>query len=144
MTPERSFPAALALMVTTACAGAGMQDYQPVKQKVGLDAEDLLRVSREAADNLGYVPVESDSAPDTFETRQREVAVSSVPRISYRYTFRVSTQGGTLTITSTCTENSAMHREQYDDCGSERPKRVMAEQDALEKAILERAKLANK
>lgn len=121
-----------------------MEAYQPVSQKLSLDESDLLNVARQATESSGYVPVETDGKPYAFETRQKEVAVSSVPRISYRYTFQVSTKGGTLSIVATCVENSSMHREKYDPCGDERPQHVIDEQDRLKKAILERVKQASK
>ncbi len=121
-----------------------MQEYHPVSQKLSMDEGQLLSVARSAAEKLGYVPIEDDAHPYWFETRRKEIAVSSVPRIAYRYTFQVSTKGGALAITSTCTENSSMHREQYDPCGDERPKHVIDQQEALKKAIVDGAKQAGK
>ncbi len=117
-----------------------MQSYTPVKEKTKVEPDRLFHVARSVAEAKGYVAIEEESKPYTFETREREVAVSSVPRLSYRYTFQVSAKDGTLAIKATCTQNSSMNREKYEDCGDERPKRVIDEQQALRDAILQRIK----
>ena len=51
-----------------------------------------------------------------------------MPRLSYKYTLKIVTAGGTLAISSTCKQNSSMAREKFEDCGDERPQRLREEQ----------------
>ena len=132
---------ALALVLAgTACAGSDMKSYTPVKEKTKFAPEVLFTASERALEAAGHITTESDRERYTLETREKEVFVSSVPRLSYRYRYRVGTAGGVLTIDTTCKQNSAMARTEYEDCGDERPGRLLAELDDVKKDILERAK----
>jgi hypothetical protein len=84
----------------------------------------------------------TNTDPEKFsvETREKETAVSSVPRLSYKYSWKIVTSGGTLAISSSCTRNSSMAREKFESCGDERPKRLRDEQEELRSAILKRVK----
>lgn len=121
------------------CGGAGMTDYKPVSEKTKFDEDALLGASASALEARGYVAAtDHDSA--TVTTREKEVATSSVPALSYKYTWEISTKGGRLVIKSTCKQNSSMSRTKFSDCGDERPARLIAEQKALRTDILKRAK----
>jgi hypothetical protein len=131
---------ALAAALASACTTSDMQAYTPVKQKTAYEEDRLRDAARQALEAQDYVPVSTDARPSLLETREKEVFVSSVPRLAYRYSFLVDTKDGVLTIDSSCKQNSAMGREDFEDCGSERPQRVIDEQKKLVAAILERAK----
>jgi len=124
----------------SACAGADMQPYLPTAQKTKYAPETLFAASRDALEDNGYITTNADPEHFSVETREKETAVSSVPRLSYKYSWKVVTSGGTLAITSKCTKNSSMGREKFEDCGDERPKRLREEQEELREEILERAK----
>jgi hypothetical protein len=124
----------------SACAGAEMEPYLPTAQKTKFSPETLFAASTAALEDKGYVTTNADPERFSVETREKETAVSSVPRLSYKYTWKVVTSGGTLAITSQCKQNSSMAREKFEDCGDERPKRLRDEQEELREAILERAK----
>lgn len=125
-----------------ACTTSDMQAYTPVEQKTKHSEETLRVAARRALEAKGYPTLTTESEPSVIQTREKEVFVSSVPRLAYRYTFRVGVKGGTLVIASTCKKNTALEREDFEDCGDERPARVIAEQKAIHEDILERAEKA--
>jgi hypothetical protein len=134
---------ALALVLSgTACGSSDMQSYTPIKEKTKIAPEVLFTASEQALESAGHVTTEINRENYTLETREKEVFVSSVPRLSYRYHYRVGTAGGVLTIDTACKQNSAMARTEYEDCGDERPGRLLAELNDIKKDILERAKAA--
>ncbi len=122
--------------------GAGMKSYQPVNEKTKLTEDNLFRASINALEARKYVAI-SDSERYFVETREKEVAVSSVPRLSYKYTWQIQTKDSTLSIISTCKENSSTDRTKFEDCGDERPDRLLKEQKELREDILMRAKTAS-
>lgn len=117
-----------------------MDAYTPVKEKTRYDADQLLSAAEQSMRDLGYRTVKLDRSSHRVSTREKEVGYSSVPRLSYKYSFQVETTGGQLVIEADCKMNSAMSREKFSDCGDERPDRVLDELAALRKAILEEAK----
>ena len=129
-----------AALASTACAGADMEPYLPTAQKTKFAPDTLFAASTKALEDKGYVTTNADPERYSVETREKETAVSSVPRLSYKYSWKIVTAGGTLAITSRCTQNSSMAREKFEDCGDERPKRLRDEQEELRSEILERAK----
>src|SRR5690349_18169804 len=108
-------------LFAAACGGASMTTYTPVNQKTKYSEDSLFEASRKGAENLGYIAKTGDNSSHSLDTREKEVAVSSVPRLSYRYSFHIETAGGVLAITTTCTQNSATNEHKFDDCGSDRP-----------------------
>jgi len=128
-------------LLLCAC-GAGMTAYQPVNEKTKLSSDDLFSASVKALEARDYV---ATTEPDRYyiETREKEVAVSSVPRLSYKYTWQIQTKDSTLSITATCKENSSTERTKFEDCGDERPDRLIKEQKELHEDILKRAKTAS-
>ena len=128
-------------LLLSAC-GAGMKSYQPVSEKTKLSEDDLFRASVNALEARDYVAI-SDSERFYVETREKEVAVSSVPRLSYKYTWQIQTRDSTLSITATCKENSSTDRTKFEDCGDERPDKLLKEQKELREDILMRAKTAS-
>jgi hypothetical protein len=126
-------------LLLVGCGGAGMTDYKPVTEKTKFDEEALLSASASALEARGYV-ASTDHDASSVTTREKEISVSSVPKLSYKYTWEVTTKGGTLTIKSTCTQNSSMKRTKFEDCGDERPERLIQEAKALKTDILKRAK----
>jgi hypothetical protein len=127
-------------LFATACGGAGMTAYKPFEQKTKHSPEALFQASTHALEAMDYQIRTRDPTTFTIETREREIAYSSVPRLSYKYTLKIVTANGTLRITSTCKQNSAMKRQEFDDCGDERPSRVLADQEDFVKDTLKRAK----
>jgi hypothetical protein len=140
MTRTSALVSALALALC-AC-GASMKSYQPVNEKTKLSEDDLFRASVSALEARDYIAI-SDRDRYFVETREKEVAVSSVPRLSYKYTWQIQTKDSTLSITSTCKENSSTQRTVFDDCGDERPEKLLEEQAELQRDIMERAKHAS-
>jgi hypothetical protein len=128
--------AGIALMLA-ACGGASMQSYQPTHKKTKHSADTLLEASTRAVEKLQHQIETRDAETHSLRTREREVSISNVPKLSYKYAFRISTSGGTLRIDSNCTENSSMNRTTFEDCGDKRPEKVVKEQAALEEKILE-------
>ena len=59
---------------------------------------------------LSRAEVERLLHPGEVETREKEVAVSSVPRLSYKYTWQIQTREGSQSIISTCKDNSSTDR----------------------------------
>jgi hypothetical protein len=125
---------------SAACAGADMEPYLPTAQKTKFSPDTLFAASTKALEDKGYVTTNADRERYSVETREKETAVSSVPRLSYKYSWKIVTAGGTLAISSSCKQNSSMAREKFEDCGDERPKRLRDEQEELRSEILERAK----
>jgi hypothetical protein len=139
MAPKQLLLLATAAALGMGCGGADMKTYTPVKEKTKFAPEVLFTASQRAIEASGHVTTEIDREKYTLETRQKEVFVSSVPRLSYRYRYRVSTTGGILTLDTDCQQNSAMNRTEYESCGEERPKRLIEEQDEIKQKILELA-----
>lgn len=143
MAPRTWFtPAALAVLVLSGCAGANMNTYTPVNEKTKYDPNTLFAAARAAVEKLQLRLQTAEIDQHTLETREREVAISSVPRLSYKYTIHIKTLGGVLSIESSCTKNSATAEAEFKDCGGERPKQVLDEQEAIRKKTLELAPTA--
>jgi hypothetical protein len=122
-----------------ACSTANMTSYTPVEEKTKYKEDTLFRSARDAAEELGFV-VTAGEGSATFDTREKQVATSSIPRLSYKYTFHVETAGGVLSIKTTCSKNSTTNESEFKDCGDDRPKRVIEFQEKLHKLTLARAK----
>lgn len=122
-----------------ACSTANMTTYAPVDEKTKYSDDVLLSAAKGAAEELGFRVVAGEGS-STFDTREKEVATSSIPRLSYKYTFHVETTHGELLIQSTCIKNSTTAESDFNDCGDDRPERVVQLQAALRKRTLERAK----
>lgn len=135
---SRSFAMCL-LASVAACGGAGMSSYTPVHQKTKYSADSLHIAARDAIDQLGYAPAGGDAGAHVIETREKQIAVSSIPRLSYKYSFHIDTANGVLEVNTTCVENSATSESTFKDCGDDRPQRVINEQKKLVKRILELA-----
>jgi hypothetical protein len=127
-------------VVVGACSTANMTTYAPVDEKTKYSADILLSAAEKAAEDQGFRVVAGEGS-STFDTREKEVATSSIPRLSYKYTFHVETTSGQLVINSTCSKNSSTSEAEFSDCGDDRPALVVQQQAALRKHILERAKL---
>ena len=127
------------LFVAGACSTANMTDYTPVNEKTKYSEDALFRGARDAAEHLDMRVTASESG-NSFDTREKEVATSSIPRLSYKYSFHVETTGGILVIKSSCVKNSTTSEHEFSDCGDDRPARVVELQAALRKQALERAK----
>ena len=128
-----------ALTIAGACSTAHMTTYVPVNEKTKYDDDVLLSAARGAAEELGFQVVVSEGS-STFDTREKEVSTSSIPRLSYKYTFHVDTTHGELVINSTCIANSTTNESEFKECGDDRPSRVVQLQGMLRKRTLERAK----
>jgi len=127
------------LVILSACAGANMTSYTPVHEKTKFKEDVLFRASRHAVEKLGIKLNTADGVAHTVDTREREVAISSIPRLSYKYSFHIETTGGVLSIEAKCTQNTASKEAEYKDCGDDRPKAVIREQEELTKKTLELA-----
>jgi hypothetical protein len=139
VTP-RTRLAALALPLLLAACGASMVSYKPVNEKTKLPEDALFQAATSVLETKGHPITDRDPTTYTIKTREKEIAVSSVPRLSYKYEYTVVTKGGTLLISTTCRQNSEMKRTEFEDCGDERPQRVVDETEKIKTAILEKAK----
>ena len=138
-TSQRRVAYLLAAALAAGCSTANMTSYSPVSEKTKFSSESLHRAARDAAEHLGYRPRGDDAGSEIIDTREKEVAVSSVPRLSYKYSFHIETTSGLLSINALCTKNSATSEKTFSDCGSDRPARVVDELGLLRKRILELA-----
>jgi hypothetical protein len=129
-----------AMLVVGACSTANMTTYAPIDEKTKFSEDTLYRAARDAAEELGFAVTAGENS-STFDTREKQVATSSVPRLSYKYTFHVETTGGNLVIQSSCKSNSSMSEDTFSSCGDDRPAQVVKLQAALRKRTLERAKV---
>jgi hypothetical protein len=126
-------------LLALGCGGAGMTSYTPAKEKTKFSEDDLFTATVRALEAKGYTAI-PDREQLVVKTREKEISVSSVPKLSYKYTWQIQTKGGTLAINSTCQENSAMSRTEFEDCGDDRPQRMVDEQQSLVAEILDEAK----
>lgn len=128
-----------ALLLATACGGANMTSYTPAKEHTKYSADQLFAAAQDAVQKLGIKIQTADGVEHTVDTREREVAISSIPRLSYKYSFHIQTNRGILSVESRCTKNSASKESEFKDCGDERPRLVVDEQDDIVKKALELA-----
>jgi hypothetical protein len=135
-----AFRLGLGALLLVGCGGANMKSYTPISEKTKIAPEMLFTAARRALEAKGYDVIRSDPETYTLLTKEKETYVSSVPRLSYKYQWTIVTAEGKLSISVSCKENSSMERTAYQDCGDERPSRVIDEQDDLRKEILQRAK----
>ena len=119
------------------CAGAGMNAYTPLKQKTKFRDDQLFGAAERSLEELGYQPINKDADSGAVATRNKDVDYQSHPRLYFRYAFQIDVGEGIVNINSTCKKNSAMAREELDDCGDERPKHVIDEQEKIYRRILE-------
>ncbi len=75
------------------CTTEEMRAYTPVKEKTRMSEDVLLTAARRSLDANRFVAIEK-SEPYSLTTREKEVFTSSVPRLAYRYTFDIMTEGG--------------------------------------------------
>ena len=130
---------AASALSSVACSPSGMRAYTPVEEKTKFSGEALHLATRKTFEMSEHPIVLNDPGSGTITTRLKEIATSSVPRLSYRYSYKVGTQGGVLTIDTTCTQNSTMAPTEFTDCGADRPGRIGLEQTTLRDKILKRA-----
>src|SRR5215831_6005343 len=127
-----------AFLAAVACSTANMTSYTPVEEKTKYSEDTLFRAARDSAEQLGFVVIKGEGSA-VFDTREKEVSTSSIPRLAYKYTLHVETTGGVLSIKSECSKNSSTNEATFSDCGDDRPKRVIEFMDKLHKATLARA-----
>ena len=135
----RRLTIAATLGIAIGCGGANMATYTPVSEQTKFSADSLYSAARDAADQLKHQPRAADSQSHSLDTREKEVATSSIPRLSYKYSFHIETGGGLLAITAACTKNSATSEHTFHECGDDRPERVVQELATLKARILELA-----
>ena len=123
-----------------ACAGSNKQPYSPVEEKTKFEESTLLQASVRALEEMDYDIGVEDTDSYTVRSREREVSLSSIPKLSYRYQWTIKTGGGKLSITVDCKENSAMDEKTFEACGDEVPQQVAEDQEQLHHKILVIAK----
>jgi len=128
-----------ALAFSQACTTAHMTTYAPVNDKTKYSEDVLFSAAEKAAEQLGFRVVASEGSA-TFDTREKEVATSSIPRLSYKYSFHVEATHGELVIQASCSQNSTTSETEFKDCGDDRPARVVQLQSELHERTLELAK----
>ena len=139
VTPRKSILALVLALAATAC-GPSMVAYTPVNEKTKLSSDALFQAATAVLEQKGFFISDRDPGTYIIKTREKEVAVSSVPRLSYKYEYTVTTQNSTLSIATTCKQNSEMKRTEFEDCGDERPVKIVEETEQLKKEILTKAK----
>jgi hypothetical protein len=128
-----------AFVIAGACTTANMTDYTPVNEKTKFSEDVLYRAARDTAEHLD-LRVQAGDNGTSFDTREKQIATSSIPRLSYKFSFHVETTDGMLVIKANCVKNSTTSEAEFSDCGDDRPAKVVELQAALRKQTLERAK----
>lgn len=130
---------AAGLVLTAMLAACAGTKYKPVEAKTKYSEDILFDAARRSLEDADLVVINRNRDEYTMETRVREVATSSIPKLSYRYHYTVSTKEGVLNIAAECEENSALARTKFEKCSSY-PSELLAELSQLKDDILERAK----
>jgi hypothetical protein len=124
----------------TSCAGAEKEVYTPVQEKTKLEESTLLQASVRALEEMDYEIGLEDTDAYMVRSRMHEVSVSSIPKLSYRYYFTIKTAEGTLRISVSCEENSALDKKKFETCGDEAPSQIVEDQRQLHDKIIVIAK----
>jgi hypothetical protein len=126
---------ALALLLA-GCGGPTLVAYQPVEQKTELAPEKLYAAAEGVLLDHGYNIKTRDAAAFRLETEERRIAGSDIKQDKYHYVWIVEAGSGALKIRIDCKRTSGADSE---DCGSERPEKLVKEQDKLVQEILREA-----
>lgn len=130
----------LVLLLQAGCVGSNKQPYTPVDEKTKFEESTLLQASVRALEEMDYDIGVEDTDAYTVRSREREVSLSSIPKLSYRYQWTIKTAGGKLSISASCKENSAMDKKKFEPCGDEVPEQIVEDQEQLHHKILVIAK----
>jgi len=126
----------LCVALQTGCGGVEKEAYTPVQEKTKLEESTLLQASVRALEEMDYEIGLEDTEAYMVRSRMREVSVSSVPKLSYRYYFTIKTAEGTLGISVSCEENSALDKKKFESCGDEVPSQIVEDQRQLHGKII--------
>ena len=130
----------MAGMLVSACVGSSKTPYTPVREKTKFEESTLLQASVRALEEMDYEIGVEDADAYTVRSREKEVSVSSIPKLSYRYYWTIKTAEGKLSIDVACKENSAMDEKKFEACGGEVPEQINEDQEQLLHKILVIAK----
>ena len=119
------------------CGGPAMAAYTPAEKKTDLAPDALYAAAEGALLDAGYLIETRDPAGHRLETQERTMAGSEIKQDKYRYRWTVETAGGTLKLRVSCERVSG---DDGEDCGGERPEKLVKEQDRLIEQIVSEAK----
>jgi hypothetical protein len=118
------------------CTGPNTAPYTPVEKKTDHSAETLYQAAEGALLDAGYLIETRDPQGFKLKTQERTLLGSEIKKDKYKYVWVVETGGGKLAIRMECSREAGEERE---DCGAERPEKLVNEQDKLVTAILAEA-----
>jgi hypothetical protein len=127
---------ALAAMVV-ACGGQPMAPYSPVEKNTDLSPRTLYAAAEGTLLDQGYLIARRDPERLRLETQKRTLLGSEIRKDKFEYVWIVETAGGTLRIRLECQRTSGA---QSEDCGDERPERLVKQQNQLVDLILAEAR----
>ena len=132
--------ALLAASLQLGCVGSNKVPYTPVSEKTKFEDSTLLQAAVRALEEMDYDIGVEDTDAYMVRSRVREVSVSSIPKLSYRYHWTIKAAEGKLTINVSCEENSATDEKKFEKCGDEVPEQIVEDQTQLQHKILVIAK----
>jgi hypothetical protein len=124
------------LLLAGGCGGPSMAPYSPVEHKTELAPQKLYAAAEGVLLDHGYNIAKREPAGFRLETEERRIAGSEIKKDKYHYVWIVEASGGALKIRIDCKRTSGADSE---DCGSERPAKLVSEQDKLVTEILREA-----
>lgn len=117
------------------CGNAGMTAYQSTQQPTAHDGRDLYLAAVRTLAKLGYGLAARDESAMVIETDYMKVNYDAMWGGYYRYSWRIITSGGELTIFSSCFLFDGIKAGER-DCGGQRPASVVAEEKRIADMIL--------
>jgi hypothetical protein len=123
----------MAAFILAGCTGPAMAPYSPAERRTELAPEKLYAAAEGALLDGGYLIKERDPAGHRLETEPRTLLGSEIDKDKYRYWWIVETGGGTLKLRLSCQH---VEGDETEDCGDERPEKLVREQDELLDAIV--------
>lgn len=120
-----------------ACGGPPMAAYSPGEKNSDLPADKLYAAAEGALLDHGYLIEKRDPSGFRLETQKRTMAGSEIKQDKYEYSWIVETGGGKLKIRLECRRASGADSE---DCGAERPEKLVKQQEQLIEEILSEAR----
>jgi hypothetical protein len=119
-----------------ACGGPPMAPYSPVQKETNVSPQKLYAAAEGALLDQGYLIAKRDPDGLRLETEKRALLGSEITKDKYEYVWIVETAGGTLKIRLECRLSSERAGE---ECGDERPEKLVKQQQRLVDQILSEA-----
>jgi hypothetical protein len=122
--------------IVAACGGQPMAPYSPAEKRTELSAQKLYSAAEGALLDQGNSIAKADPQNFRLETKKRALLGSEISKHKYEYVWIVETAGGTIRIRLECRSGTASGGE---DCGDERPEKLVKQQARLLDQILTEA-----